>query len=236
MDTQLEPQPLDHAYLLPRDAYWQLVRTLRVSLPPPVDDTPEALAHRDNAAIAEVASLLPANASEATLAAQFVAAAAHATDCMRLALKFPASIELGLKCRAQSASMIRQSHSARRMLMRAQAERQQREADSAATDKAAWTEHCAVGLMVQALPDASTMVAAEPPPPEPERKADIDPLAAAEEYAVLHPGPARLIRSVGRGSDNPGFGLPKDHLVYALVTGRTPTLLALDEAAEECAA
>ena len=182
---------------------------------------------------------MPANASEDTLAAQFVAAAAHATDCMRLALKFPASIELGLKCRAQSASMIRQSHSARRMLMRAQAERQEREADSAATDKAAWTEHCAVGLMVQALPDASTMVAAEPPlppPPEPERKAATDPLVAAEEYALLHPGPARLIRSVGRGSDNPGFGLPKEHLVYALVTGCTPTLLALDEAAEECAA
>ncbi len=56
-------------------------------LPPPITDTPEDLARRDNAAIAQVASLLPANADEATLAAQYVAAHAQAVDCLRLARK-----------------------------------------------------------------------------------------------------------------------------------------------------
>ncbi|HEX3405000.1 MAG TPA: hypothetical protein VHT74_32200, partial [Acetobacteraceae bacterium] len=78
MDINPDPQCLGLTYLLPRDTYWQLINTLRTSLPAPVNDTPEALARRDNAAIADVASMLPANASEAALAAQFVAAAAHA--------------------------------------------------------------------------------------------------------------------------------------------------------------
>jgi hypothetical protein len=38
---------------LPRDMYYQLVHRLRSALPPPVSDTPEDLARRDNAAIAE---------------------------------------------------------------------------------------------------------------------------------------------------------------------------------------
>ena len=81
MDPHGEPpeQP-DLPYLLPRDAYWQLIHTLRGSLPPPVTDTPEDLARRDNAAIAQVACLLPANAAEAALGAEFVAAHAQAVD------------------------------------------------------------------------------------------------------------------------------------------------------------
>src|ERR1700736_3113662 len=141
MDTHTEPQTLDIAYLLPRIAYCELVHRLRTTLPLPDEDTPEAYARRDNAAIAVVASLLPANASEALIAAQFVSTNAHANDSMRLALQNPASIEQGMKCRAQAANMVRQSHSARRLLMRVQAERRKLEADGAASEKAAWTEH-----------------------------------------------------------------------------------------------
>ena len=47
--------------------------------------TPEDLARRDNAAIAQVSCLLPANAAEAVLGAEFVAAHAQAMDCLRLA-------------------------------------------------------------------------------------------------------------------------------------------------------
>ena len=50
------------------------MHSLRGSLPPPVSATPEDLAHRDRAAIAQVACLLPANADEVELAAQYVAA------------------------------------------------------------------------------------------------------------------------------------------------------------------
>jgi hypothetical protein len=67
------PERPDLTLQLPRDTYYQVVHTLRGLLPPPVADTPDALVHRDNAAIAQVASLLPANADEANLAAQYVA-------------------------------------------------------------------------------------------------------------------------------------------------------------------
>ena len=66
-----QPTP-DLTLQLPRDTYYQLVHTLCASLPPPVTDTPEDLARRDNAAIAQVASLLPANADEANLAVHLV--------------------------------------------------------------------------------------------------------------------------------------------------------------------
>jgi hypothetical protein len=71
MDPQPPPDRPDLSLQLPRDAYWQLIHTLHTSLPPPLTDTPDDLAHRDNAAIAQVSGLLPANAAEAHLAAQF---------------------------------------------------------------------------------------------------------------------------------------------------------------------
>ena len=88
MDPSPEPEPPDLSLLLPRDAYYQLVHSLRALLPPPVTDTSEDEARRDNGAIAQVACLLPVTAAEATLAAQFVAAHAHAADCLRVARKF----------------------------------------------------------------------------------------------------------------------------------------------------
>ena len=54
---------------------------------------------------------------------QFVAAAAHAHVCLRLAGVYPASIEFGLKCRARSAAMMREAQGARLLLKRVQVER-----------------------------------------------------------------------------------------------------------------
>jgi hypothetical protein len=70
---------------LPADAYYQLVRTLCLTLPPPpgVKPGPDDLARRDHAAIARIAALAPANAAEADLAAQFVAASEQWKDCLR---------------------------------------------------------------------------------------------------------------------------------------------------------
>jgi hypothetical protein len=48
---------------LPADAYWHLVRTLRLTLPPPLGDDPDDLLRRDRAAIARIAALVPANAA-----------------------------------------------------------------------------------------------------------------------------------------------------------------------------
>jgi hypothetical protein len=228
----MEPRPEqpDLAYLLPRDAYYHLIHTLRAALPPPVTDTPENRARRDNAAIAQVASLLPANAAESTLAAQYVAANARAMDCMRLAEDPGMPLGFVVKCRAQAIGLMRLSQGAMRLLLRIQAARQKTEADCVATDRAAWTEHCAAGLMAQALSGAPPAAMPEPPPPRmpPPPVPEADPIAEAEEYAVIYPQRAALIRRVGRVPDNVSFGPPEDHLVRALVTGRSPALLALD--------
>jgi hypothetical protein len=189
-----------------------------------------------------VASLLPANAGEAVLGAQFVAAHAQAMDCLRLARVPGTDTARALQCSAQAASMMRQAQSAMRLLLRGQEARQKIEADNVAVDRAAWTEHCAAGLMAQALPGAPPMVMAEPPSepraPEPaqEEEPQADPAAAAEEYALLYPQRAALIRRLGRVPDNVPFGPPEDRLVRALVTSRTPTLLALDREAAEARA
>ena len=68
-----------------RDLHYQVVHALRDALPPPVTDSPEDHARRDNAIIAQVAALRPANADEVMLAAQCVAASAQALECLRLA-------------------------------------------------------------------------------------------------------------------------------------------------------
>jgi hypothetical protein len=237
MDIQSHPERPDPALQLPRDAYYQLIHTLHTSLPPPVTDTPDDLAHRDNAAIAQVAGLLPANAAEAHLAAQFVAANAQAMHCLRLARDPVMPLARVLQCSAQSASMMRQSQSALRMLLGLQAARQKIEANAAALERAAWTEHCAAGLMAQALSGAPLAAVDLPPPPpppapapEPPAEPVPNPAAEAEAYALTYPRRAALIRQLGRLPDNPSFGPPEDYLVRALVTGRTPALLALDAA------
>jgi hypothetical protein len=55
-----------------------------------------------------------------------------------------------------------------------------------------------------------------------------DPWAEGGQDALIYPRRAALIRHLGRLPDNPSFGPPEEDLVRALVTGRTPVLLALD--------
>jgi len=237
MDAIVEPQP-DLSLLLPRSVYWYLVHQLRSSMPEPVPDTPEARAHRDNAAIAQIAAMLPANADEAELAAECVSARAQARDCQREAQAFRGTDTAWfLKCHAQATAYLRQAQSARRRLQSLQAERRQREADSAAADRAAWTEHCAIGLMADALGREPPAPIAEPPAPEPaaaapaaaaaeEPKPDL--IKEAELYAAMYPRRAALIRRHGRVPGNVSFGPPDDHVVPVLVHGQTPALKALD--------
>ena len=98
-----DPQP-DWARLLPREAFHEIVLILRAALPPPLIDDPAEWARRDNAAMATVASLQPANAAEGRLAAQFVAADAYAMDCLRLAQLRRREPDIARKCAAQAAS------------------------------------------------------------------------------------------------------------------------------------
>jgi hypothetical protein len=156
----------DPAYLRNRDAYHHLVYTLSRSLPPPPDDTAEALALRNTAAIAQVAALCPANAAEATLAAQYVAAHAQAMECLRLTHARETPGHLTLKCNAQAANMMRQSQGAMRILLRTQAARQTRDANPEAATAAAWTEHAAVEFMTEKLTYPLPRIEAPSPPPE----------------------------------------------------------------------
>jgi len=226
--NQFAPQP-DLALQLPRDMYYLLIHTLCGSLPPPITNSPEDRIRRDNAAMAQVACLLPANADEANIAVQYIAASAQALDCLRLARAYPSEEVLGLKCTAQAASMMRQARGARSLLMRVQAQREKREADNVSADQAARTEHCAIGLMADALGrDAPAPMA------EPEPQADI--AAEADQYALGHRKRAALIRSLGRLPDRLDVGPLRPELVHAIVTGTSAILRALDKPAAVAAA
>src|SRR6185312_14648481 len=228
---------------LPVDAYCHLARTLCLTLPPPPADSPEALVQRNHAAIARVAALVPANAAEADLAALFVIASEQCKDCLRLT-ELPATTpEMAAKCRAQGLSMMREAKSSLRLLLQLQAVRGKREANPATCSSAAWTEHCAIGLLGEGLPPlpaprpvaASSVPLPEPPAPmpapqpepEPVEEFAPDPVAEAEHYAALYPERAALIRRIGRVPHNASFGPPGADLVQALVTARTPALAAL---------
>ena len=107
METSSTPHPdID----LSPHLYYQLVHTLTDLLPPPLDDTPEALYTRNHAAIAKVAALLPVNANEADLAAQCIAARAQAEDILRLLRQHAHDIGLVMRLNAQYGSMVRTSH------------------------------------------------------------------------------------------------------------------------------
>ena len=78
-------------------------------LPPPQHDTPEAWVARDNAAMAQVATMQPVNANEAALAAQCVALRAQAADAMRLIRQHSGDIGIVMKLQAQHVAMVRTS-------------------------------------------------------------------------------------------------------------------------------
>jgi hypothetical protein len=224
MEAPNTPSPTDAALLLPRATYYQVAHTLRGLLPPPITDTPEDAARRDIALIGHVASLLPANADEANLAAQYVAASAQALDCLRIARAHEDDDpKFALRHIAQSASMMRQARSWRLALLRAQAARETREASAAARDAATQTEHRALGLMADALAHA-----APPPAPVPPADPRPDPIAEAERYALSHRKRAVLIRRFGRLPDKLAVGWLRPEVVHAIATGTTPTLRALD--------
>jgi hypothetical protein len=234
------------ALQLPADAYYHLVRTLCLTLPPPPSDSPDALAQRNHAAITRIAALVPANAAEADVAALYVAASEQWKDCLRLVQLPETTPERALKCRAQALSMMRQAERALRLLLKLQEAREKREANSAGCNSAAWTEHCALGLMAEALsPQPMPAAVAQPPAPppapaplpEPEPMMDPkpDPIAEAEQYAAIYPERAALIRRIGRVPADASFGPPDDDLVQALIAARTPALAALDrEFAQAC--
>ncbi|HME21518.1 MAG TPA: hypothetical protein VKI44_09280 [Acetobacteraceae bacterium] len=138
------------------------------SLPPPLSDTQEERAARDEAAIASLAVLHPADAFEARLAARAVAADARATECLRLASVPKMPPDRVDQCLRQANAMMRASAAALRSLQTMQAAREKAE---------------------QAV-QQTTPAAAEPPARDTE--------AEAEQYARRNPQDAARIRRLGR--------------------------------------
>jgi hypothetical protein len=147
----LHSQTADPFRALPREVFSQVILVLRAALPRPLMETPAEAAKRDRAALAAVATLLPENAVEGRLAAQFVAADAWAMDCLQLAQERQREPRIAERCRAQAMGMMREAKRALKALEKAQAARRALAKDAAAAERAAWVEHAAVTMMADAL-------------------------------------------------------------------------------------
>jgi hypothetical protein len=217
-----DPAPDQH-----RQIYLQLIHELLAMLPPPVDPGPDkraALERRIKVATALVSAMLPATAEEADLAVRAVAAGAHASDCLRQAVRQAEKPAAAMKLRAQAASMGREARGYRTLLLRLQAVREKREANDKAREAAAWTEHCVAGLMTQGFDDVplDQVVEANTATREAELQAEVD------LYAITHPRRTQVIRQHRGVPEKCEFGLPSRELVRAIVRGDSPHLRAAD--------
>ena len=179
----------DPAYTLPADAYYHLVHALRLTLPPPPTNEPDARKRRDRAAMAQIAALQPANTAEAELAGQFVAASEQWKDCLRIAQSPDTPPEIAVKCRAQAASMMRQANSAMRVLLRLQAARAKLEADPEACGRADRREHFTAAILAEALSD-------DPAPPPAEESQEPETETPVRLPIKLPPAPDRPITTI----------------------------------------
>jgi len=218
MDAFTNPSP-PHA--LPATVSRVVFAELCARLPPPPVDTPEARAERDAVAMDAAAALHPADAFEAKLAAQIVAADAQVADCQRLAVQYRNDLAVTLRCRAQATSAMREMRALLRDYRRMQAERDKalNEMHPAAMERAGyWFREATV-------PEP----APEPAPAEPPAQAE---LTEAEKYAVIYPDRAARIRACRGLPARLDFGPPEPEIVEALVSGTSPILRELDQRRE----
>jgi hypothetical protein len=147
-----EPEPPDPTpNPLPAIICRAMVRDLSRGLPDPPDDTPDARAERDHAAIAEAAWLAPADPAELRIALRCVTADAWANAWLRLMNAHAADTPTLLRLSAQAAAMARLANASRALLQRLQAQRRPR--TPAATHDAATPGAATPGA---ATPDAAT--------------------------------------------------------------------------------
>ena len=153
MTETIAPSATRIADRLPESVYLHVVDTLRENLPDPPSNDPQHLARQLEAAVAQVGSFCPANAAEANLAARYVAFSAHASDCLHSAhlMVSKGDLDWATKWRAQANATARQASGQLNLLLRLQKERRLLEKDGQALNRAAWAEHCAIGMMTDAL-------------------------------------------------------------------------------------
>ena len=160
--------------------------------------------------MAAVAALRPADAFEARLAAEIVAADAQAMDSFRLASRSCNDLTATLRCRAQAAAMMRQMQSALRTLINMQS----------------MGRKAAAAKQPVAPPKDAI--------PQPEPQPDL--VAAAESCATMHPDCAAQIGTNDGLPARLDFALPEPAVIQALVNGTSPLLCALDHPEREAVA
>jgi hypothetical protein len=193
---------------LPRPVARHTLFILTEALPAPIGDLPEERAARDEAAVAAVAALRPADAIEAALAARSVAA--WAMDCLHLAAMRRSDPDESRRCRREADVMMRDSDRALRALRSLQA-------DAARQD--------AVPVPFEG-PDPGTGEAEPAPSAEVPPSSDV--AIQADEYALRQPKRAALIRRIGRLPERVNCGPMTPELVHTVVTGTSAILRSLD--------
>lgn len=213
--------PFDTAATTARANYRAYFAQLCRELPELPGEDPEARAARLERAMDAVLALHPDDAFEADLAVRIVSSGAHAADALRLAVLAAGDPEKLRQSRAQAASMMRQSDSALRNLLRIQARREKQEAEShpAYMGRAGyWFKEVSVPA-----PDRDPGPTPVEPQPEPKPEPTHDFEADARLYAAMYPERAKRILEAGGLPPRLDFGPPEPELVAALLRGVVPS-------------
>jgi hypothetical protein len=223
-----------------RDAVYQLHK----ELPPPDVDDPELLRQIIEAAIADIASMLPANGDETRIAVRTVVADARADECARHARALFNDHAGAVKCLGLANNFTRTANASRALLHRVQAARRKHEAIPANCEKDCWTEEALVSFMAKAhrktMPPAAaqpTLPAQDTPPTQDTpsvhgTRSGEDPFAAyteAERYAILYPYRAAGIRAHGGVPPDAPYEHPGSGLVADIVASTSDVLVLIDE-------
>ena len=211
--------------------YRDIVYRLHKEMPPPDTTDPELISQMIQAAIADIASMLPANGDEARIALRTVIADARADECARHARTLFNDYAAAIKCLAQANHFTRTANASRALLHRIQAARRKHEADLANCQKDAWTEEAVIASLAEAHRDIRRPASTPRPQPAPSPEEE-DPFAAyteAERYAILHPDRAAAIRAHGGIPPDATYELPEPTLLADILASTSDILRQIDE-------
>src|SRR5579863_1673956 len=226
--------PPDPHHRLSADLFRFAVFKLHNEVPPPNTKDPELIAQFVNAGIAQIASMVPANAEEIAIAVRILNADAQASDCIRHARELFSDSTPAMECHARANHYMRTANAARSLLLRVQAARRKREAVPAFCTNDDWTIHATEGLLAAAAA-GGPIPEPPPPPPEPPPPAapdDDDKFARydeAEQYSLIYPNRAAEIRAHGGVPPTARYGPPDANLVAQLLASTSPVLQQIDK-------
>jgi hypothetical protein len=203
---------------LPPSVVHQALVALSASLPIPPADTPEQRAEREEAAMYAVAAIEPADAFEIRLAVEIVVADARAMSCYQRAEQPDVTPADRCRLTAESAGHFRHVRATTLILARRHAKREKAEATMhpKAMERAGyWFRDVSVS---------------EPGPARtsPDARRRFEQMDEVEQYAVLYPQRAAVIRAHRGLPPKCTFGPPDPTLIERIVKSDSPVLRELD--------